>query len=106
MLRNDTPPVFALTSLSRRTSLNTRNRFFWATAAASIAAFTLAAPSARAAVALYDFENQPIGTETPFTLVSSGLSAAFAGPSGVDPGAFGISSNFLTPTGFQYQLMN
>lgn len=86
--------------------MNTRNHFFWAIAAVSIAAFALASPPARAAVALYDFENQSIGTETPFTLVSSGLSATFAGPSNVDPGAFGISSNFLTPTGFQYQLMN
>lgn len=86
--------------------MNTRSRFFWAIAAASIAAFALASSPARATVALFDFENQPIGTETPFTLVSSGLSATFAGSSGVDPGAFGISSNFQTPTGFQYQLMN
>jgi hypothetical protein len=86
--------------------LNTRNRFFWAIAAVSIAALALASSPARAAVALFDFENQPIPTETPFTLVSSGLAATFSGPSDVDPGAFGISSNFLTPTGFQYQLMN
>ena len=85
--------------------MNTRSRFFWAIAAASIAAFALTPSTARAAVALFDFENQQIGTETPFTLVSSGLSATFSGPSGVDPGAFGIGSNFQTPTGFQYQTM-
>lgn len=73
-------------------------------ACALIAGSALLPSSARAA--LYDFENQSIGTETPFTLVSAGLSATFAGPAGVDPGAFGISSNFLTPTGFQYRLMN
>lgn len=81
-----------------------RHRLFGVIAAISIAASALASSAANAAV--YDFENQPIGTETPFTLVSGGLSATFAGPSGVDPGAFGISSNFLTPTGFQYRLMN
>jgi hypothetical protein len=86
--------------------VNTRNSFFWAIAAVSIAGFALVSSSARAAVALYDFENQPIFTETPFTLVSAGVSATFAGPSGVDPGAFGISSNFQSPTGFQYKLMN
>lgn len=86
--------------------MSTRNRFFWTIAAALVVAFAIASSPARATVALYDFENQSIGTETPFTLVSSGLTAAFSGPSGVDPGAFGISSNFATPTGFQYQLMS
>ena len=58
-----------------------------------------------AANVVYDFENQPIPTETPFTLTAGGTSATFAGPADVDPGAFGISSNFPTPTGFQYRLM-
>lgn len=84
--------------------MTTRNRLFWAMFCASIAGSAVLPSSAHAA--LYDFENQSIGTETPFTLVSAGLSATFAGPAGVDPGAFGISSNFKTPTGFQYRLMN
>jgi hypothetical protein len=70
------------------------------------AALTTSAIPAAAAVVLYDFENQPIFTETPFTLTSGGVSAAFAGPSAVDPGAFGIASNFPSPTGFQYRLMS
>jgi hypothetical protein len=74
--------------------------------AVSILGLSLVSAPAHAAVALFDFENQPIFTETPFTLVSSGVSATFAGPAGVDPGAFGISSNFATPTGFQYRTMN
>jgi hypothetical protein len=88
------------------TFVTTRNNLFWAISCALIAGSALLPSSARAATAVYNFENQPIGTETPFTLVSNGLSATFAGPNGVDPGAFGISSNFLTPTGFQYRLMN
>lgn len=86
--------------------MNTRNSFFCAIAAASILGVTLLPSAANASVAIFDFENQTIGTETPFTLVSAGLSATFAGPADVDPGAFGISSNFATPTGFQYRLMN
>jgi hypothetical protein len=74
--------------------------------AALIAGSALVSSPTHAAVALYDFENQPIFTETPFTLVSAGVSATFAGPSDVDPGAFGISSNFQSPTGFQYRLMS
>lgn len=63
--------------------------------------------SVHAAVLLYDFENQPLGTETPFTLQAGGVVATLAG-SGDDAtaGAFAISSNFATPTGFQYRLMN
>lgn len=72
--------------------------------AAAAALFAAAMPAA-AATALFDFENQPIFTETPFTLTTGNVSATFTGPADVDPGAFGISSNFLTPTGFQYQLM-
>jgi hypothetical protein len=60
---------------------------------------------AQAAPVLFDFENQPIFTETPFSLANGGVTASFAGPADVDPGAFGILSNFLTPTGFQYRLM-
>lgn len=86
--------------------MNTRNRFVWAMTAALIAGSALVSSPTHAAVALYDFENQPIFTETPFTLVSAGVSATFAGPSDVDPGAFGISSNFQSPTGFQYRLMS
>jgi hypothetical protein len=71
-----------------------------------IAGSALVSSPTHAAVALYDFENQPIFTETPVTLVSAGVSATFAGPSDVDPGAFGISSNFQSPTGFQYRLMS
>jgi hypothetical protein len=74
--------------------------------AALIAGSALVSSPTHATVALYDFENQPIFTETPFTLVSAGVSATFAGPSDVDPGAFGISSNFQSPTGFQYRLMS
>jgi hypothetical protein len=75
-------------------------------AVALIAGVALVSSPAHAVVANYDFENQPIFTETPFTLVSAGVSATFAGPSDVDPGAFGISSNFQSPTGFQYRLMS
>ncbi len=69
-------------------------------------AFLFAFAAAEAAPVTFDFENLPIATETPFTIESSGLSATFAGPPDVDPGAFGISSNFLTSTGFRYRLMN
>jgi len=69
------------------------------------AALACAAP-ARAATALFDFENQPIFTETPFTMSAAGVSATFSGPADVDPGAFGISSNYQTPTGFTYRLMS
>ena len=72
-------------------------------AAASLAAL-VALPAAAATVS-FDFENQPIFTETPFSLEQPGLAAAFSGPADVDPGAFGISSNFATPTGFIYRLM-
>lgn len=71
---------------------------------AAAALFAASMPAA-AATALFDFENQPIFTETPFTLTTGGVSATFAGPADVDPGAFGISSNFPSPTGFQYRLM-
>lgn len=67
--------------------------------------FAAAAAPAHAANARFDFENQPIFTETPFSLSDGGVTATFAGPADVDPGAFGISSNFPSPTGFQYRLM-
>lgn len=66
---------------------------------------TAAALPAQAANVSFDFENQPIFTETPFSMTSGGVTASFAGPADVDPGAFGIASNFQTPTGFQYRLM-
>lgn len=72
--------------------------------AVAAASFAAAMPAA-ASTALFDFENQPIFTETPFTLTTGHVSATFSGPADVEPGAFGISSNFLTPTGFQYQRM-
>ncbi|MDB6002253.1 MAG: hypothetical protein JWP52_3952 [Rhizobacter sp.] len=72
----------------------------------AVAVLFAASIPAQAASVLYDFENQPIFTETPFTMTAGGVSATFAGPSDVDPGAFGISSNFQSPTGFQYRLMN
>ena len=64
-----------------------------------------AASHVQAADVSFDFENQPIGTETPFSMTRQGLEASFAGPADVDPGAFGIGSNFQTATGFQYRLM-
>jgi hypothetical protein len=72
----------------------------------AIAAIILATAPARAATLLYDFENQPLMMETPFTLSSSGIAATFTGR-GDDAfgGAFAIASNFQTPTGFQYRLM-
>jgi hypothetical protein len=45
----------------------------------AIAAIILATAPARAATLLYDFENQPLMTETPFTLNSSGIAATFTG---------------------------
>lgn len=75
-------------------------------ALATAATLAFAAP-AQADTVLFDFENMPIFTETPFLLAGAGgVSASFAGPADVDPGAFGISSNYLTPTGFAYRLMN
>jgi hypothetical protein len=86
--------------------LKSRSSFVCAMTAALMAGGALVSSPAHAVVATYDFENQPIFTETPLTLVSAGVSATFAGPSDVDPGAFGISSNFHSPTGFQYRLMS
>jgi hypothetical protein len=74
--------------------------------AATACVLTAASLSASAANVVFDFENQPIFTETPFTLTNAGVSATFSGPADVDPGAFGIASNFPSPTGFQYRLMN
>src|ERR1700744_388711 len=62
--------------------------------------------SANASNAVFDFENQPILTETPFSMTNDGVTATFSGPADVDPGAFGISSNFPSPTGFVYRLMD
>ena len=66
----------------------------------------LAALPARATSANFDFENLPLATETPFQVSNDGVTAQFSGPSSVDPGAFGISTNFPSPTGFQYRLMS
>jgi hypothetical protein len=61
---------------------------------AVVTALLLASPATvSAAPILYDFEDQPIGTVTPLTMTESGLSATFAGPSAIDPGAFQISFN-------------
>lgn len=70
------------------------------------AALLASALPARAANPVFDFENQPIVTETPFGLVNSGYTATFIGAANVDPGAFAISSNFVGPTGFAYQSMS
>lgn len=70
------------------------------------AILSMASLQAQAATALFDFENQPFGTETPFSITASGLTATFAGPADVDPGAFGISTNFPSTTGYQYRLMS
>lgn len=73
---------------------------------ASVAAVLACALPAHADV-LFDFENQPLGTETPFILASAGgLTATFTGPADIDPGAFGISSNIVQPGGPAYRLMN
>jgi len=65
---------------------------------AAVAATLLAIASpAHASVATFDFENQNIGTETPFSLTNNGVTATFAS-TGDDPsgfgGAFGIVANF------------
>ena len=62
---------------------------------------------AHAAAILFDFEGQPIGEQTPFTIATAGLSATFAGPSGVDPGAFGLSYNSSSgPLGAPYRTLS
>ena len=73
----------------------------------AVAAGFVATVPAHATALLYDFENQPLTIETPFTLQSSGVAATFVG-TGDDAfgGAFSISSNFQTSTGFLYRLMS
>ena len=64
------------------------------TAIITAALLATASLSANASNALFDFENQPIATETPFSITDKGVIATFSGPLDIDPGAFGISSNF------------
>jgi len=74
---------------------------------AGLAATMLASLPARAnAAALFDFEGQPIGAQTPFTATAGGLGATFAGPSDVDPGAFQLSYNSSSgPLGAPYRTL-
>ncbi len=72
----------------------------------ALAAAALCVAHVQAATATFDFENQPIPTETPFAMTAGSLSASFAGPSDVDPGAFAISTNYPSPTGYAYRLMD
>jgi hypothetical protein len=72
----------------------------------TLAVAALGAAQAHAATALFDFENQPLFTETPFAMTASGVTAEFSGPPDLDPGAFGISTNFPSPTGTVYRLMS
>lgn len=81
-----------------------RLQLLLATATAAMLGAHLA--SAGAVTVLFDFENQPIYTETPFSIAGGGITATFSGPKDVDPGAFGIASNFPSPTGLQYRLMS
>lgn len=64
--------------------------------ASAISAGALLAASSQpspAAVATFDFEGQALGAATPLVTTRGGLTATFAGPPGVDPGAFEISYN-------------
>lgn len=77
-------------------------------AAAGIAALVATLPAqTHAATLLFDFEGLPLGDETPLTITASGLSATFAGPPSVDPGAFEISYNSSSgPLGAPYRTLS
>lgn len=70
----------------------------------AIAAAGLYAVQAHAGTASFDVENPQIGTRTPFSMTAGGLTTAFAGPPHIASGAFGVSPNFPSPTGFAYRL--
>ncbi len=57
-------------------------------AAAVVIAALTAAP---AAAQIYDFDATPVGTETPLSITSAGVTATFASPE--DPGAFVVLDN-------------
>lgn len=62
--------------------------------AASTAALLAANPEpSRAAAITFDFEGLALGAQTPLSIGSGGLAATFAGPAGIDPGAFALSYN-------------
>jgi hypothetical protein len=60
---------------------------------AAVLTFAALPHPSRAAAILFDFEDQAVDAQTPLTITSGGLSAAFAGPSAVDPGAFAVGFN-------------
>ena len=70
------------------------------------ALFAAVPGTVRAAPVVFDFETLAVDATTPLTLASAGLSATFAGPPGVDPGAFGAGFNSSSgPFGAPYRTL-